>query len=81
MSVNLNKPPPPNFTAFSISCLFFWPSLVGSDFAIILDLIYCNTFLIWFIVDEGEGSEGSEDTTTKKTEDSDDAVTHDASDL
>lgn len=32
-------------------------------------------------LDEGEGSEGSEDTTTKKTEDSDDAVTHDASDL
>lgn len=32
-------------------------------------------------LDEGEGSEGSEDTTIKKTEDSDDAVTHDASDL
>lgn len=32
-------------------------------------------------LDEGEGNEGTEDSTTKKTEDSDDAVTHDASDL
>lgn len=64
-----------------MSFFFFLPSLVGSDFAIILDLINCNTFLIWLIVDEGESSEGSEDTTTKKMEDSDDAVTHDASDL